>query len=128
MTKQDSNPVILEDIEPPDPKQIFRVSTLGTTLMDALDEMVTNNILPANVAMRILSTFDEKMPDVLADGSLVKERLTFKGKLGKNYRKFNDFCSIDGENVTIKLQRGNTLEIDKLRIMAKEAKRSIKAR
>lgn len=122
--KTNKNAPVLEDLEPPNPKEIFRVSTIGETLCDTLDEMVTSGRISGELAVRILENFDEKMPKVLADQRLVKERITFKGKLGRNYRKFNDFCSIDGENVIIKLEKGNTFELDKLRIMAKEAKRN----
>lgn len=121
--KNEKDAVVLPDLQPPNPNEIFRVSTIGETLCDTLDELFVSGKLTGELANKILQTFDEKMPKVLADNTLVKERISFKGKLGKTYKKFNDFCSIDGENVTIKLEKGNTFELEKLRIMAKEAKR-----
>lgn len=64
--------------------ELYRRSTLGMTLTDSLDEMVTNGKLTPTVAMKVLAQFDKCMNEALKN---VKTKTTFKGDL-HSYR----FC------------------------------------
>ena len=56
--------------------ELYRRSTLGVTLLDSLDELITARRIEPQLAMKILSNFDKCMTEVLADK--VKSRLSFK--------------------------------------------------
>jgi transcription initiation factor TFIIA small subunit len=58
--------------------ELYRRSTLGMTLTDALDEMVTNGELTPSIAMKVLAQYDKCMNEAL---SSVKTKTTFKGNL-----------------------------------------------
>lgn len=51
-------------------------SSIGTTLIDSLDELVNSSRIEPQLANKILQTFDKIAADVLAEK--VKARLTFK--------------------------------------------------
>jgi len=55
--------------------ELYRRSTLGMTLTDSLDEMVTNGKLTPTVAMKVLAQFDKCMNEALKN---VKTKTTFK--------------------------------------------------
>lgn len=55
--------------------ELYRRSTLGMTLTDSLDEMVTNGKLTPTIAMKVLAQFDKCMNEALKN---VKTKTTFK--------------------------------------------------
>ena len=48
--------------------EIYRCSTLGDALADALDELINDNQLTPALAMRVLVQFDKSMYTLLAQG------------------------------------------------------------
>lgn len=57
-------------------KQMTNPHSLGSTLTDVLDELISEHHLEPQLAMKILANFDRSIAEVLADK--VKSRLTFK--------------------------------------------------
>lgn len=52
------------------------MDSIGATLTDTLDDLITNTHIDPQLAMKILANFDRAIADVLQDK--VKARLTFK--------------------------------------------------
>ena len=102
--------------------ELYRRSTLGMTLTDALDEMVTNGELTPSIAMKVLTQFDKSMNEALGS---VKTKTTFKGNLD-TYR----FCDnvwtfiLDDVTFTVTGPGGfkDAAHVDKLKIVACDGK------
>ncbi|KAL5691441.1 hypothetical protein EMGR_006927 [Emarellia grisea] len=56
--------------------ELYRGSSLGLSLTDTLDDLINEGRIEPQLAMKILSTFDRVITEVLADK--VRARLTFK--------------------------------------------------
>ncbi|CAG7725784.1 unnamed protein product [Allacma fusca] len=101
--------------------QIYRNTTLGTTLQESLDEMIQYNQITPQLANRIYLQFDRSMSNALANR--VKSRVNFKAsKLGM-YR----FC----DNVwtwilnDVEFRDVNEIaKVDKVKIVACDGKGS----
>jgi predicted LPLAT superfamily acyltransferase len=52
------------------------LSSIGSALIDTLDELIHSNRIEPQTAMRVLSQFDKSMTEVLGDK--VKARMNFK--------------------------------------------------
>merc|ERR1711942_448160 len=65
--------------------QLYRNTTLGNTLQESLDEMIQQQSMTPQLALKVLLQFDKAVNNALA--TRVKNRLVFKGKLN-TYR----FC------------------------------------
>ncbi|EEH59891.1 uncharacterized protein MICPUCDRAFT_31778 [Micromonas pusilla CCMP1545] len=98
--------------------ELYRRSTLGMTLTDALDEMVTNFELTPSVAMKVLVQFDKCMSEAL---NRVKAKTTFKGNLG-TYRFCDNVWTFILSDVTFSTSGAGgeiaTATLDKLKIVA----------
>ena len=56
--------------------ELYRRSTIGQTLTDALDELIQSEQITPQLAMRVLSQYDRSMTDALA--SRIRSRAIFK--------------------------------------------------
>ncbi|OAE27787.1 hypothetical protein AXG93_2167s1160 [Marchantia polymorpha subsp. ruderalis] len=56
--------------------ELYRKSSIGTSLTDALDELVTNGTISPLLAVKVLMQFDKSMNDALQQK--VKSKTTFK--------------------------------------------------
>lgn len=63
--------------------QLYRNTTLGISLQDALDEQIGTQQVTPSLALKVLQQFDKSMTQSL--NQKVKTRYTFKGRL-KVYR------------------------------------------
>ncbi|KAA8900479.1 hypothetical protein FN846DRAFT_958722 [Sphaerosporella brunnea] len=107
------------------PGHLYRNTSLGTTLLDSLDEMVMDGRMTPKFACKIVENFDIAMISVLR--SKVKARLDLKGKL-EDYRCINDEWYMVLKDVVVTLDgRGAAREkivLDNLDVrMVKDAKR-----
>ena len=59
--------------------ELYRRSTLGQTLTDALDELIQSEQITPQLAMRVLAQFDKSMAEALA--TRVRTRALFKVSL-----------------------------------------------
>ncbi|TLD31253.1 hypothetical protein PspLS_02805 [Pyricularia sp. CBS 133598] len=94
--------------------ELYRRTSLGICLTDALDDLITNDRINPQLAMRILANFDRVVAETLQEK--VKARLQFKGALD-NYRFCDDVWTFVIKNINFKLDGGNqTIQADKVKI------------
>eukprot|EP00898_Chlorokybus_atmophyticus_P000609 jgi/Chlat1/1549/Chrsp122S01822 len=84
--------------------ELYRKSTLGLTLTDALDEMVSAGVLPPQLAVKFLLQFDKSMNNALA--TQVKQKVNFKGHL-HTYRFCDNVWTFILENAVFKTDSGS---------------------
>mmetsp|Transcript_48396 Transcript_48396/g.90106 ORF Transcript_48396/g.90106 Transcript_48396/m.90106 type:complete len:115 (+) Transcript_48396:53-397(+) len=108
--------------------QLYRKSTIGTSLTDALDEMVTSGKLSPMLAMTVLSQFDKSVNEALT--KKVKSKFNFKGHL-HTYRFCDNVWTFILEDAEFKATTpGGATEIinvDKVKIVACDGKISANA-
>ncbi|KAI5847448.1 transcription initiation factor-like protein IIA gamma chain [Tricharina praecox] len=104
--------------------ELYRRSSIGMALTDALDDLISEGRIAPQLAMKILTNFDRHVTDVLADK--VKANLTFKGSLD-TYRFCDEVWTFLIKNVTFKFQQqgGTTPSVttDKIKIVSCNSKR-----
>jgi transcription initiation factor TFIIA small subunit len=66
--------------------ELYRRSTLGVTLTEALDELIQSGHISPQLAMKILTQFDKSMAEAL--GENVRTRVNFKAY----HSKMHDGC------------------------------------
>ncbi|KAL8826509.1 MAG: hypothetical protein Q9170_007370 [Blastenia crenularia] len=93
--------------------ELYRRSSIGTTLIDSLDELVHLGRIEPQLAMKILQNFDKIVTDVLAEK--VKARLTFKGHLD-TYRFCDEVWTFLIKDVSFKLDNQTPIQADKIKI------------
>lgn len=104
--------------------ELYRRSTVGTTLTDALDNLISDQKIQPQLAMRILNNFDRIISELLkSDQNIAKSKLTFKGDLS-TYRFCDDVWTFIIKNVMVKLTDNSNNEfsdevsVDKFKIVA----------
>ncbi|ROW09762.1 hypothetical protein VMCG_02601 [Cytospora schulzeri] len=101
--------------------ELYRRSSIGATLTDTLDDLITDTRIDPQLAMKILANFDRAIADVLQEK--VKSRLTFKGSLD-TYRFCDEVWTFLIKNVQFKLDNGgHVVMADKVKIVSCNAKR-----
>ncbi|KAL8707571.1 MAG: hypothetical protein Q9220_007412 [cf. Caloplaca sp. 1 TL-2023] len=100
--------------------ELYRRSSIGSTLIDSLDELVHLGRIEPQLAMKILQNFDKIVTDVLAEK--VKARLTFKGHLD-TYRFCDEVWTFLIKDVNFKLDNTNPITADKIKIVSCNSKR-----
>lgn len=95
--------------------ELYRRSTLGTSLTDALDTLISDQRIQPQLAMRILANFDRIVSESLKEN--VKSKLSFKGHL-HTYRFCDDVWTFVIKDVNVKLDQNETITADKIRIVA----------
>ncbi|BAO42563.1 transcription initiation factor IIA small subunit [Kluyveromyces marxianus] len=104
--------------------ELYRRSTLGATLMDSLDTLISDGRIEASLAMTILETFDRVVSDTLRDKT--SSKLTFKGHLD-TYRFCDDVWTFIVKDCLVKLDgqdQETELKCDKLHIVACNSKKN----
>ncbi|KAF1810513.1 transcription initiation factor IIA, gamma subunit [Eremomyces bilateralis CBS 781.70] len=99
--------------------ELYRVSSIGTTLADTIDDMITLNKLEPQIAMRLLATFDRVIADVLS--SQVKSRMSFKGNLD-TYRFCDEVWTFVLKDVKFKMDNQSPLEASRIKIVSMNSK------
>ncbi|XTI83242.1 transcription initiation factor IIA, gamma subunit [Cenococcum geophilum] len=102
--------------------ELYRRSSLGGSLTDTLDDLISERRIEPQLAMKILTNFDKAVADVLADK--VKSRLTFKGHLD-TYRFCDDVWTFIIKDINFKLENGNPnpIQADRVKIVSCNTKR-----
>ncbi|KAK4157288.1 transcription initiation factor IIA, gamma subunit-domain-containing protein [Chaetomidium leptoderma] len=100
---------------------LYRHGSLGVALTDALDELIGEERIDPQLAMKVLTQFDRVIAETLQDK--VKARLTFKGSLD-TYRFCDEVWTFLIRNVNFKLDNGSqTVHADKIKIVSCSSKR-----
>ncbi|KAL9011335.1 MAG: hypothetical protein Q9173_003817 [Seirophora scorigena] len=100
--------------------ELYRRSSIGTTLIDSLDELVNTSRIEPQLANKILQTFDKIAADVLAEK--VKARLTFKVQLLVDLRA-RQFWTFLIKDVNFKLENQSAIQAEKIKIVSCNTKR-----
>ncbi|KAG2735282.1 hypothetical protein G9P44_001496 [Scheffersomyces stipitis] len=118
--------------------ELYRRSTVGATLTDALDTLISDEKIQPQLAMRILANFDRIISENLKlENNIAKSRLTFKGVLS-TYNFCDDVWTFIIKNVLIKMSdvsangEGSSsnsavdseITVDKFKIVACNSKRA----
>ena len=99
--------------------ELYRHTTLGMCLQDALDEMISSQQVPPNLALQVLKQFDRSINKALS--SRVRTRYGFKGRL-KTYRYCDNVWTCILHNVELKENQGaDLIQVDKVKIVACDA-------
>ncbi|KAJ9149052.1 hypothetical protein NKR23_g4572 [Pleurostoma richardsiae] len=101
--------------------ELYRRSSIGLTLTDTLDDLISEHRIDPQLAMKILANFDRAIAETLQEK--VKARLTFKGSLD-TYRFCDEVWTFLIKNVTFKMENGGqTVMADKVKIVSCNAKK-----
>ncbi|CAI4587987.1 CQS_1a_G0031890.mRNA.1.CDS.1 [Saccharomyces cerevisiae] len=114
--------------------ELYRRSTIGNSLVDALDTLISDGRIEASLAMRVLETFDKVVAETLKDNT--QSKLTVKGNLD-TYGFCDDVWTFIVKNCLVTVedshrdasQNGSgdsqsVISVDKLRIVACNSKKS----
>ncbi|MCJ1375616.1 Transcription initiation factor IIA small chain (TFIIA 13.5 kDa subunit) [Loxospora ochrophaea] len=100
--------------------ELYRKSSIGQSLIDTLDEFVNDGRIEPQLAMKVISSFDKAVAEVLADR--VKQKLNFKGHLD-TYRFCDDVWTFLIKDVTFKLDNQNAIHAEKVKIVSCSARK-----
>ncbi|KAG0134293.1 transcription initiation factor IIA, gamma subunit [Tuber indicum] len=104
--------------------ELYRRSSIGTALTDALDDLISEGRIAPQLAMKILSNFDRGITEILADK--VKANLSFKGHLD-TYRFCDEVWTFLIKDVTFKFLGGqgpnSSVSADKVKIVSCNSKK-----
>lgn len=102
--------------------ELYRRSTLGLALTDALDEMVIKGVLTPSIAIRMLSEYDKCMVDILRT---LKQKVSFKGNI-HTYRYYDNVWTFILEDVVFKFstvgEKKQEVTVDFVKIVACDGK------
>ncbi|CAH8496985.1 unnamed protein product [Schistosoma intercalatum] len=98
--------------------EMYRSTTLGTTLREALDEMLAHNLLQPGMDHKVMQKFDQCISNALA--KRVKNRLSLRGHLN-TYRNCDNVWTLVMNDVEIK-DSSAIMTVDKIKIVACEGK------
>ncbi|ODV60260.1 transcription initiation factor IIA subunit gamma [Ascoidea rubescens DSM 1968] len=101
--------------------ELYRRTTIGIALTDALDNLILDQRIQPQLAIAVLSIFDKVISDQLKE--TIKSKLNFKGHLSI-YNFCDDVWTFQIKDLDIKLDNNETLSVDKLRIVACSSKRA----
>jgi transcription initiation factor TFIIA small subunit len=91
------------------------LSSIGGTLADTLDDLISSRRIEPQLAIKIMTNFDQVIAQVL--GEKVKARMSFKGHLD-TYRFCDDVWTFILKDIKFKLDNSQTIEVDKVRIVS----------
>ncbi|VDP99695.1 unnamed protein product [Trichobilharzia regenti] len=98
--------------------EMYRSTTLGTTLREALDEMLAHHLLQPGMDSKVMKKFDQCISNALA--KRVKNRLSLRGHLN-TYRNCDNVWTLVMNDVEIK-DSSAIMTVDKIKIVACEGK------
>ncbi|XP_024396060.1 transcription initiation factor IIA subunit 2 isoform X1 [Physcomitrium patens] len=98
--------------------ELYRKSSIGMSLTDALDELVTNGTISPLLAVKVLMQFDRSMNEAFS--TKVKAKTSFKGHL-HTYRFCDNVWTFILEQASFKTDNDVTA-VDRVKIVACDAK------
>ncbi|OMP86367.1 Transcription initiation factor IIA subunit 2 [Diplodia seriata] len=106
--------------EPPKFSLWLNNSSIGLTLMDTLDELISTRRMEPQLAIKIMQNFDKALADVISEK--VKARMSFKGHLD-TYRFCDDVWTFIIKDITFKMDNSQSLTADKIKIVSNNSSR-----
>ncbi|ODQ63457.1 transcription initiation factor IIA small chain [Nadsonia fulvescens var. elongata DSM 6958] len=101
--------------------ELYRRSSIGGALTEALDQLISESKIQPQLAMKILANFDKVMTEILRND--VKARLSLKGHL-HTYRCCDDVWTFIVKNVNFKMEGNETVFAEKIKIVACNSKKT----
>ncbi|PNS18792.1 transcription initiation factor IIA subunit 2 [Sphaceloma murrayae] len=101
--------------EPQKYYELYRGTTLGVTLADTLDDLISSRRIEPQLAMKIMANFDQAIAQVLSEK--VKARMSFKGHLD-TYRFCDEVWTFIIKDIKFKLDNSSTIEVEKVKIVS----------
>lgn len=101
--------------------QLYRNTTLGHTLQEALDELMQLQLLSPNLALQVLVQFDRSINTALS--TRVKNKLNFKAEKLNTYRFCDNVWTFMLNDVEFR-EVSELAKIDRVKIVACDAKAS----
>ena len=101
--------------------QLYRNTTLGHTLQEALDECMQLQLLSPNLALRVLLQFDKSINSALS--TRVKNKLNFKADKLNTYRFCDNVWTFMLNDVEFR-EFAELARVDRVKIVACDAKQS----
>jgi len=95
--------------------QMYRSTTLGTTLQESLDELIQTGQITPQLALKVMTTFDKAINKALS--TRVKSRLNFKAQHLKTYRFCDNVWQFMMEGVEFR-EAHEVAQVEKLKIVA----------
>ncbi|EFX02934.1 transcription initiation factor iia small chain [Grosmannia clavigera kw1407] len=103
--------------------ELYRRSSIGYALTDTLDELIRENRIDPQLAMKVLQNFDRAIAETLQEK--VKARLSFKGSLD-TYRFCDEVWTFLIRDVQFKMEGGGApVFVDKVKIVSCNAKPAV---
>ncbi|KAA8913877.1 transcription initiation factor IIA, gamma subunit, helical domain-containing protein [Sphaerosporella brunnea] len=99
--------------------ELYRGSSMGRTLIDAVDELVIAGKIPPALAAKVLQHFDEQMAKVLREQ--VGSHVNLKGTM-KRFNNISDVWLWNVEDALISVDRQKPMRVDRLKIVAMASK------
>ena len=99
--------------------QLYRNTTLGQTLQDSLDELVSAGQISSQLALRVLLQFDKSINNALA--TRVRSRLSFKAGHLSTYRFCDNVWTFVLKDVEFR-EVQELVRADKVKIVACDGK------
>ncbi len=99
--------------------QLYRNTTLGHTLQEALDELMQLQLLSPNLALRVLLQFDRSINAALS--TRVRNRLNFKADRLNTYRFCDNVWTFMLNDVEFR-EFNEIAKVDRVKIVACDAK------
>ncbi|KAG9536044.1 hypothetical protein KCU77_g6640, partial [Aureobasidium melanogenum] len=95
--------------------EMYRNASIGGTLADTLDDLISSRRIEPQLAIKIMTNFDKAIAQVLSEK--VKARMSFKGHLD-TYRFCDDVWTFILKDVKVKLDNSQQIEVEKVRIVS----------
>eukprot|EP01103_Thecamoeba_quadrilineata_P014416 TRINITY_DN4301_c0_g1_i1.p1 TRINITY_DN4301_c0_g1~~TRINITY_DN4301_c0_g1_i1.p1 ORF type:complete len:137 (-),score=20.37 TRINITY_DN4301_c0_g1_i1:188-598(-) len=101
---------------------LYRKSTLGASLEEALEELMRQNLMTQSLARKVLEQFDKSINEVIANK--VKTKVSFKGNL-QTYRFCDNVWTFVLENANFRTET-EAINVDLVKIEACDSKNLLK--
>jgi len=101
--------------------QLYRNTTLGNTLQEALDELMQMKLLTDDLALKVLTQFDRSVNSALS--GRVKTKLNFKAEKLNTYRFCDNVWTFMLNEVEFR-EVSEIGKVDRVKIVACDAKSS----
>ncbi|KAJ2440161.1 Transcription initiation factor IIA subunit 2 [Coemansia sp. RSA 2424] len=101
--------------------QLYQSGTLGTALIDSLNELIQAGHITPQLAMQVLEQYDKSISEALS--KKVKAKAVMKGSLDI-YRNYEDVWTLIVKNTIIKCDHETISIPDKIKIVACNGRRT----
>ncbi|KAK4446791.1 transcription initiation factor IIA gamma chain [Podospora aff. communis PSN243] len=95
--------------------ELYRSGSLGSALIEALDDMATSHEMEPQLAGQILRQFDKTMEESFRGQTRAK--MSHKGHL-RTYRLCDDIWSFDLRDIDFKMDNGEKVHVKRMKAIA----------